>query len=65
MCVSGLVVRAWYTSAGGHRFQSFGEAHFHMDNTVCIYLDWNVLVNRCWEPAHNVYYILTKPQTVL
>ena len=53
---NGLVGRMGNFSFEGHRFESCVDAqkiaHFHMD---IIFFD--VLVNRRWEPAHNVYYI--------
>ena len=61
MNCSGLVGRAGYSSAGGHRLESHRDTNFQMDN---VYLDRNVLVNRHWEPAHNMYYIFKKTQTV-
>ena len=59
-CGSGLVCRVRYSGAGDHRSIP-AHLHFQIDNK---YLVRDVLVNRCWEPAHNIYYILTKPQTV-
>ena len=56
MCISGLVDRVGYSIAGGLRFESWGDNIFKGTGMF--------LVNRRWEPAHNVYYILTKPQTV-